>query len=223
MPRKLLGVDPARVRTVFDDWATRGWANEMEQTHGPFVQRAFERLPIGRDSWYLDIGCGNGYTVRWAADIATGGHAVGLDLSPKMIHLAQQLSGNRPNVRYHVADFPNDHPLKGVRFDVVYSMEVFYYLPDLDLALEEVRRLLRPAGTFACQVDFYTENLASHSWTKDVGIPMALLSEAEWRDAFEAVGLEVSEQFRVRLSPEETSEPWKIEEGSLVTMGTRTR
>lgn len=213
--------DSGPVRTVFDDWAARGWADDMEQSHGPFVRRTFARLPIGRDSWYLDIGCGNGYTVRWAADIAIDGHAVGLDLSPKMIAVARRLGSGHPNVRFHVADFPYDHPLKGVRFDVIYSMEVFYYLPDLGAALDEVRRLLRPGGTFACQVDYYAENRASHMWTKDVGIPMALLSEAEWRDAFEQAGLEVSDQFRVRLPPEEASKPWKVTEGSLVTIGRR--
>jgi cyclopropane fatty-acyl-phospholipid synthase-like methyltransferase len=57
-----------RVRTVFDGWARDGSADRMESSHSPFVRQAFDTLPLNRRSWYLDIGCGNGYTVRWAAD-----------------------------------------------------------------------------------------------------------------------------------------------------------
>lgn len=210
-----------RVRDVFEDWADRGRAEGMAESHTPFVRPVFDRLPLPPDGAYLDVGCGNGYTVRWAAEAAPEGRAVGLDVSPRMIALARELSEGFPNAEYHVATFPDDHPLEPGSFDVIYAMEVFYYLPDLGAGLRGVRRLLRPGGTFACQVDFYEENAASHAWPEDVGVEMTLLGEADWREAFEAAGLEVTDQFRVRLSPEEASEPWKATEGSLVTLGRR--
>lgn len=210
-----------RVRDVFEDWAARGRAEGMEESHTPFVRPVFERLPLPPDGSYLDIGCGNGYTVRWAAAAAPDGSAVGIDVSSRMIALARELSADYPNAAFHVATFPDDHPLEPGSFEVVYSMEVFYYLPDLGAALAEVRRLLRPGGTFACQVDFYEENAASHAWPDDVGVEMRLLSEAGWREAFEGAGLEVTEQSRVRLPDDEASEPWKATEGSLVTLGRR--
>jgi len=210
-----------RVRDVFEDWAERGRAEGMADSHAPFVRPVFERLPLPPDGSYLDIGCGNGYTVRWAAEAAPEGRAVGLDVSPAMIALAREKSAAFPSAEFHVATFPHGHPLEAASFDVIYSMEVFYYLPDLGEGLAEVRRLLRPGGVFACQVDFYEENTASHAWPEDVGVEMTLLGEAGWREAFERAGLEVTEQFRVRLPPEEASEPWKATEGSLVTVGRR--
>ncbi len=213
--------DTARVRDVFNDWAATGRAEGMEVSHAPFVRPVFDTLPIGPESWYLDIGCGNGYTVRWAAAIATRGRAVGIDVSPAMIARARTLTDHRPNVEYHLARFPESHPLPLGRFDVIFSMEVFYYLPDLAAALSEVGRLLAPGGMFACQVDFYRENEASHSWPDNVGVAMRLLSEREWRAAFEGAGLDVTDQFRVRLPAEEATEPWKATEGSLVTVGRR--
>jgi SAM-dependent methyltransferase len=210
-----------RVRDVFEDWAERGRAEGMAESHTPFVRPVFDRLPLPPDGAYLDVGCGNGYTVRWAAEASPEGRAVGLDVSPRMIALARELSEEVPNAEYHVATFPDDHPLRPGAFDVIYAMEVFYYLPDLGAGLREVRRLLHPGGTFACQVDFYEENTASHAWPEDVGVEMTLLGEAGWRDAFEVAGLEVTDQFRVRLAPEKASEPWKATEGSLVTMGRR--
>lgn len=216
MPNEL-----TRIREVFDDWAAKGWADEMEDSHGPFVRQTFERLPLRQDSWFLDIGCGNGYTVRWAARAASKGHAVGIDLSPAMIERARALSEGIPNVEFHLAAFPHDHPLPHDRFDVIFSMEVFYYLPDLHAALDEVRHLLAPHGTFACQVDAYAENAVSHHWPEEVGLEMTLLDEAGWRAAFERAGLEATDQFRVRVPPERAESSWQTTEGSLVTRGRR--
>jgi SAM-dependent methyltransferase len=210
-----------RVRDVFENWAARGRAEGMAERHGAFVRPVFERLPLPPDGTYLDIGCGNGYTVRWAAAAMPDGRAVGLDVSPGMIERARELSGDLPNARFHVAAFPDDHPVPAGSCDVIFSMEAFYYLPDLGAGLAEVRRLLRPGGVFACQTDYYEENTASHAWTEDTGVEMTLLGESGWREAFEDQGLEVVDQFRVRLSPEEASEPWHVEEGSLVTLGRR--
>lgn len=210
-----------RVRDVFEDWAARGRADGMAESHEPFVRPVFERLALPPDGAYLDVGCGNGYTVRWAAAAAPGGRAVGLDVSPRMIALARELSSDLPNASFHVAAFPEEHPLGPGSFDAIYSMEVFYYLPDLHAGLAEVRRLLRPGGVFACQVDFYRENAASHGWPDDVGVEMTLLGEDGWREAFERAGLEVVDQLRVRLDEEEASAAWKAEEGSLATLGRR--
>ena len=41
--------DLDRVRTVFDDWALRGRAQGMEQSHGPFARQAFDRLGLRVD------------------------------------------------------------------------------------------------------------------------------------------------------------------------------
>lgn len=210
-----------RVRDVFEDWAESGRGQGMAESHAPFVRPVFDRLPLPRDGSYLDIGCGNGYTVRWAAEAAPDGRAVGVDVSPRMIARARELSDAFPNAEFHVASFPDEHPLQPASFDVIYSMEVFYYLPDLGEGLMEVRRLLRPGGVFACQVDFYEENAASHSWPEEVGLEMTLLSESGWREAFEGAGLEVTDQLRVRLEAEDASDSWKATEGSLVTLGLR--
>ena len=208
----------SRVRTVFDDWAVRGRAEGMERGHGPVARKAFHHLGLKPDSWYLDVGCGNGYTVRWAAEDAPDGKAFGLDVAPEMIARAEEMSQGVANAEFHVATFP-DHDLPLGRFDAIFSMEVLYYLPSLSEGLEEVARLLTPGGRFVCVVDFYQENSASHSWPEDVGVAMRLLSAAQWRQAFEDAGLKVIEQGRVTLPPEQATEGWKVDVGSLMTVG----
>lgn len=223
----------ARVREVFDEWAVSGRAEGMEQGHGPTARPAFEGLVGGAPAGlrYLDIGCGNGYTVRWAASRFPAGEAVGVDLSSAMIERARAASRTLANARFEVADFASldqSRPalLRPGSFDAVFSMEVFYYLPDLDAALREVFELLRPGGRFVCLVDYYGENPASHDWPARLGVEMTLLDAAGWAAAFTRAGFEGVSSERLRPDPSEAAytspiEPWKLEQGSLSTMGRR--
>lgn len=209
-----------RVRKVFDAWAQAGRSESMEEKHGPAARPVFDRLGLSEKSWYLDVGCGNGYTVRWAAAIATSGRAYGVDVSLPMIEKAKAMSRGLTNVEYLCSAFPED-ALPDARFDAIFSMEAFYYLPDLDAALARIRTLLRPGGRFACVVDYYAENTASHPWRKQLGVRMRLLSTLGWTQAFERAGLTVIDQGRSRLPPELASEEWKSKHGSLFTIGRR--
>jgi len=210
----------ARVRDVFDDWALRGRATAMAESHAPVARRAVDGLTLARTSWFLDIGCGNGYAVRWAAEAAPEGRAVGLDVAPEMIALARRLSAHHANAEFTVARFP-EHDLPHGRFAAIFSMEVFYYLPDLDAALGETVRLLRPGGRFACAVDYYGENPASHGWPADLGVEMTLLDAAGWREAFRRAGFASVTQDRVRIPAGDPRDGWKESEGSLLTIGVR--
>jgi SAM-dependent methyltransferase len=210
----------AKARAAFDEWAKAGEAEGMERHHGPAARRAFERLPLTPESWYLDIGCGNGYTVRWGAQAAPYGRAVGLDVAPAMIARARAMSAPFPNAAFRLAAFPA-HDLPAGRFDGIFSMEVFYYLPDIDAALGATRDLLTPAGQFACVVDYYAENAASHDFPSHVDAEMTLWTMAEWRDAFAQSGLRVVDQTRIVLPPAEADEDWQATEGSLLTLGER--
>ncbi len=203
-----------QVRALFDRWAEAGRAEGMERGHGPTARRAFDRLGVGEGTRYLDVGCGNGYTVRWAAEL--GATAVGIDVSDKMIARARALSP--ASTRFIHAPYPLPM-LKAQSFNAIFSMEVFYYLPDLTFGVLGTARLLEPGGLFACVVDYYEENPASHSWPEDVGVKMNLRSRQGWRDAMEEGGLEVVEQTQLR--DPDSDEAWKREAGSLFTLARR--
>jgi ubiquinone/menaquinone biosynthesis C-methylase UbiE len=210
------------VKAVFDDWAERGRAEGMEEGHRFAARQGFDRLELTPGDHYLDIGCGNGYTVRWAAGrVGESGRAVGIDLSPNMVDRARGASLGLSNVQFHQAAFPN-HTLPRGAFQAIFSMEVLYYLPDVEAALREIHQLLLPGGRFVSVVDFYEENPDSHSWPEDLDVPMTLRSEAGWRAAFEAGGLRVLEQTRIPYPLAAGETPgWKHTLGSLLTLGAR--
>jgi len=227
--------DPAvaRVRAVFEEWARGRRADDMAASHAPVARVALERLALRRDASFLDIGCGNGYAVRWAAEAAPDGTAVGIDVAPAMIALAQRHSTGYDNVRFALVEFGSAAPAApaAASFDAIFSMEVFYYLPDLDAALRQALALLRPGGRFACAVDYYGENTASHSWPADLGVSMTLLDQAGWRAAFERAGFVHLRQERIRQAAATAARVetdvhaatahWKVTHGTLLTLGER--
>ena len=206
-----------QVQRLFDTWATNGRADGMESGHVPMARPAFERLSLSAGQRYLDIGCGNGYTVRWAAENEAV-DAVGLDVSGEMIRYARKLSADLPNTRFINAPFPLPI-LKPKSFDAVFSMEVFYYLTDLPWALVHVFRLLKPGGLFACVVDFYTENPASADWSETIGIPLNRLSKSQWSAAMVQAGFDVVEQVQLAApSVPNAPDDWRQTVGSLLTL-----
>lgn len=209
-----------RVRHLFDEWANNGRADGMEDGHSPMARPAFERLGLKEGHRYLDIGCGNGYTVRWAAEMG-GVDAIGLDVSEEMVRYARTLSAEVSNTRFINAPFPLPI-LRPQSFDAVFSMEVFYYLSDLPWALVNVLRLLKPGGLFACVVDFYEENTSSAGWSDQIGIELNRLSKDQWSDSMKAAGFEVVEQIQLKApSIPNIEDDWRQTVGSLMTLAKR--
>ena len=209
-----------KTRSTFDAWALDGREGSMERGHGPIARRVFDSLHLAENARYLDIGCGNGYSVRWAAAAAPHGKAIGIDLSPEMIRLARERSTGLPNVAFLEAAFPQ-HELPLDTFDAIFSMEVFYYLPDPDAALREALRLLKPGGVFASAIDIYREHPMALKWIKYVGTSVNLWDGPRWRRAFERAGFIEIVQERMVLPPEEVVEVWHARAGSLVSRGRR--
>jgi len=90
----------------------------------------------------LEIGSGTGgFAARLAAQQPDAA-LVATDQSPRMVELTAARG-----VEARVAD-ATDLPFEDDSFDLVAAMWMLYHVPDLDLALAEVRRVLRPGGRF---------------------------------------------------------------------------
>ncbi len=180
---------------LFDDWAARGRAEGMEQGHLPRARRALARIPVTEGDRILDLGCGNGWATRLLrARAGAAGSAVGVDASESMVGRARAASEASALTFergvFESLPFPDD------AFDHVFSFEALYYSADLARALAEIRRVLRPGGTLTVGTDHYLENVDSHSWSADLGIPMEMMSEAEWAARVEAAGFASVDTFR---------------------------
>jgi ubiquinone/menaquinone biosynthesis C-methylase UbiE len=95
-----------------------------------------ERYATGKD--VLEVGCGTGLILHRTARFAR--HAVGIDLSGGMLRTAQQRG-------LHVVQASATAlPLATASVDVAYSFKVLAHIPDIEGALREMARVVRPGG-----------------------------------------------------------------------------
>lgn len=105
----------------------------------------------------LDAGCGPGLYAEWL--VAQGATVIGLDVSPRMVALAQTRLGKRATILE--ADLAQPLTmLADASFDLVISALALDYVPDWAPLFCELARVLRPGGILAFSVvhpadDFY--------------------------------------------------------------------
>jgi ubiquinone/menaquinone biosynthesis C-methylase UbiE len=91
----------------------------------------------------VDLGCGTG--VHTALLAGHYNEVLAVDLSAPMLALAQHRRA-RVNVRYERRDLADVTPWQDGQFDLVFTAYTLHHIPDLELALLEMRRLVRPSG-----------------------------------------------------------------------------
>ena len=221
------------LRAEFDAWAADGRDRGMEERHWHTAKHALARMPVEAGDTVLDLGTGSGYALRALRETADIGRGYGLDASPEMLRNARSYTDD-PAVAFLQGDF-GSLPLAERSVDHVWSMESFFFAQDPARTLREVRRILRPGGTFYCGVNFYEENHHSHRWQDNIDVEMTLWSGPEYREAFREAGLHVAVQDTIpdeetEIPPAEAfpTEDWETREamveryreyGTLLTVG----
>jgi ubiquinone/menaquinone biosynthesis C-methylase UbiE len=111
------------------------------------TDRLLEKVGIGRDSKVLDVGCGLGKTsCRLAQE--TGCSVVGVDIMPRMVEAARKTAA-KTGVGHLTRFMEGDArrlPFEDDAFDVVMVESVTVFVEDVEKALGEYYRLVRPGG-----------------------------------------------------------------------------
>lgn len=111
------------------------------------AQRAetIRQLNLSNGECVLDIGCGPGYLCESMAElVGHHGAVVGIDISADLIAFCNR---RKPSTRlsYFIGDATKIDQADG-SFDVVVCTQVAEYVPDVDRALSEAFRVLKPGG-----------------------------------------------------------------------------
>jgi ubiquinone/menaquinone biosynthesis C-methylase UbiE len=103
-------------------------------------------LQLGENPHLLDLGCGTGWAVRYAASLTNGhGEFYGIDISSKMIEKAEANSMNYRNVHFRRAN-AEELPFENGIFDRIICSNAFHHYSDPDKVLKEACRVLKPRG-----------------------------------------------------------------------------
>lgn len=97
----------------------------------------------------LDIGCGPGLTTE-ALALAVGQttEVVGVDIAPPMLSIAKQRCESYAAVSFEMADVTK-LPFRDAKFDIALASQVYEYVEQVDTALRELARVVRPGGRVA--------------------------------------------------------------------------
>jgi ubiquinone/menaquinone biosynthesis C-methylase UbiE len=162
------GVDarPLTTREGYAQWAPYydEPGNQLLDIEQPIVREILEGLPVGVA---LDAACGTG---RHTAYLAGLGHRViGIDSSPEMLERARE---KVPEGEFHEADLYTV-PLDDHSVDLVVCAIALVHVPDLERALAELVRVLRPNGHLVIS--------DSRGLIADIGLPLVRIMDTECR------------------------------------------
>jgi demethylmenaquinone methyltransferase/2-methoxy-6-polyprenyl-1,4-benzoquinol methylase len=128
-------------RTIADryDLITRVLSFGRDQR---WKRRLVERAHVRQGARALDVACGTGDLAFALAE--RGARVIGLDFTPRMIELARA-KPHGSNVAWILGDMAY-LPVAGELFDVVTTGYGLRNVPDLQGALTEIHRVLKPGG-----------------------------------------------------------------------------
>jgi SAM-dependent methyltransferase len=158
--RQASAEEAVRVNRV--DWDR--YADDYQREHGDFLGDAgFIWCPEGTDEAevrllgpvsgrrVLEIGCGAGQCSRWLQ--AQGAVAVGIDLSFRQLQHSRRIDDERGTSVPVACATATILPVASESVDLACSaFGAFPFILDIDVALAEVHRVLRPGGRFVFSV-----------------------------------------------------------------------
>jgi ubiquinone/menaquinone biosynthesis C-methylase UbiE len=127
----------------YDDPANSFWAR--------FGQKTIQQLDLKPGEHLLDVCCGSGASAIPSAQIVgPGGSVIGVDLAEDLLKLARQKARDLKlhNIEFQQGDML-DLRFNDSQFDAVVCVFGIFFVPDMQAAVRELWRLVRPGGKLA--------------------------------------------------------------------------
>jgi 2-polyprenyl-3-methyl-5-hydroxy-6-metoxy-1,4-benzoquinol methylase len=141
---------PARSYDDIAEWYD-AWVHAGSLLGDPFFGPVDPLLGDLAGQRICDLACGQGRVARYLA--ASAAHVVGVDLSGKLLAIAQRYESATPNgISYLRADAQGSVAIRDAVFDGVICHMALMDIPDLTATIRGAARLLRPGGWFIFSV-----------------------------------------------------------------------
>jgi ubiquinone/menaquinone biosynthesis methyltransferase len=127
-------------------------------------ERLIEMLGLKGHERALDLACGTGDITFSIGERLPSGDVIGLDITHKMLTIAESKRVERKaeNVSFQRADIMS-MPYADATFDCVSCGYALRNVPDVELALAEIARVLKPGGRFL-SLDFAHPKNRIYRW-----------------------------------------------------------
>jgi ubiquinone/menaquinone biosynthesis C-methylase UbiE len=118
---------------------------------GRYGRRTVERLRLATGERVLDVCCGSGASAIPAAEIVgAAGAVVGIDLAENLLELGRAKANQRglTNIQFQASDLMH-LPFEDQSFDTAVCVFGIFFVPDMEAALRELKRVVRNGGRVA--------------------------------------------------------------------------
>lgn len=144
----------------------------MNDSHAAVTEWGLSHLCIAPDAAVLDIGCGGGATLHRLSLRAPQGHITGVDYSP--VSVACSRAFNESTIKRGQMEVVQGSvevlPFADGSFDIITTVESFYFWPNPQENLREVRRVLKEGGTLALIADIYENGQLSDKTRENIAL-----------------------------------------------------
>jgi ubiquinone/menaquinone biosynthesis C-methylase UbiE len=116
-----------------------------------FGQNTVDRIQLQPGAKVLDVCCGSGASaIPAAVKVGATGSVLGADLADSLLELARTKSqqAGLTNIEFQCGDFTN-LGLPSESFDAIVCVFGIFFVPDMEAAVAELWRMLRPGGKLA--------------------------------------------------------------------------
>lgn len=175
---------------VAGDYAA-SFHDEMDKK--PFDRKMLDWLAekVGADGLICDLGCGPGQIARYLFD--HGARACGIDLSAQMV---EQARGLHPDIPFYQGDMLALPAIADGSFGGIAAFYSIIHVPrtDLEQALREIKRVLRPGGSLL--LTFHIGQEIKHLdewWGRPVSLDFFFFETEEMKDYLKRAGFELEE------------------------------
>lgn len=120
---------------------------ERERIEPLSIQSQVYDFKSGKNKTILDVGCGNGWVL--SNFFREGAKCFGLDLTQKAIDLSKQRFEMIRGSAFFMVANAEELPFRDSSFDIVTAMGVLHHTPNIDKAIAEIYRVLKPGGRVA--------------------------------------------------------------------------
>lgn len=147
---------------------------DLDELHAPLVpllRLVLTQVPARHSRVALDVACGTGRKSGWLAEgLPPEGRVIGIDRDVAALNVAQQHNPGRPFV--WLAGDAQALPLRVDVADLAWCVAALGLFADADLALRELRRVLRPGGTVIVATGAQLW-VRARCWPPDLAAPLA--------------------------------------------------
>ena len=112
-----------------------------------FANWIYSNYKFNPEMKILELGCGTGDMWKENLNVLNGAKILLTDFSEAMVNTAKNNLKEQKDIEYNIVNI-EEIPYLNNEFDRVIANMMLYHVPDLELALSEVRRVLKPEGTF---------------------------------------------------------------------------